>query len=214
MADPFDAREYFAHLRSRWRPAAVAVTVALAGSLSVSLLLPKKYTARVSLIIEPPASSDSRTATAVTPIYLESLKTYERFASSDDLFARALERFRLRNPSSPKPIENLKREILRVSVPQSTKIMEITATYGDPKLAHSLALFLAEETVKLNQKTGRAGDEELIAHGKRSLEAAARRLLGLNRHTTMHRNKTRPRARWKRNSIALTKPERTSSGSL
>ncbi len=96
MPDPFEAWQYLAHFRSRWRLVAAVVAAALATSLLVSLVLPKKYTARALLVIEPPAGSDPRAATAISPIYLESLKTYEHFASSDHLFFQAVEKFQLR----------------------------------------------------------------------------------------------------------------------
>ena len=51
-------------------------------SLGVSLLLPKRYTATASIVIEPPGGSDVRLSTAVSPVYLESLKTYERFSAT------------------------------------------------------------------------------------------------------------------------------------
>jgi uncharacterized protein involved in exopolysaccharide biosynthesis len=127
-------------------------------------------------VIEPPAGGDSRVATAVSPIYLESLKTYEHYASSDQLFAQAAERFHLRRPDNSIPIEQLKRNVLRVSVPRNTKVMEIAATHRDPKLAHAIALYVAEETVKLNRDTGQAGDADLAAAARQGLETATRRL--------------------------------------
>ncbi len=50
---------------------AVAVTLTLA----VSLVLTKQYTAVSRIVIEPPAGSDPRASTAVSPIYLESLRS-------------------------------------------------------------------------------------------------------------------------------------------
>ncbi|MBI3698304.1 MAG: hypothetical protein HY238_26140 [Acidobacteria bacterium] len=176
MPDPFDAWQYLAHLRARWRLVAAVVAGALATSLVVSLALPKKYTARALLVIEPPAGSDPRAATAVSPIYLESLKTYEHFASSDRLFAQAVEKFQLRGNATDRPIESLKRSVLKVEIPRNTKILEVAVTLEDPRKAHAVARFLAEETVKLNRKTNRAGDDELIEEARRPAEEAARRV--------------------------------------
>ena len=176
MPDPFDAYQYLTHLRARWRLPAAVVAVAVATSLLISLLLPNKYTARVTLVIEPPAGSDPRASTAVSPVYLESLKTYEHFASSDHLFARVLERFDLRGGWPARSIEGLKRDILRIEIPRSTKILEIAVTLGDPRKAHAAALFLGEETVKLNRKTNRAADEELIEEARKGVATATRRL--------------------------------------
>ena len=175
MPDPFDAYQYLAHLRSRWRLPAAAVAFAAAVSLSISLLLPSKYTARVTLVIEPPAGSDPRVSTAVSQIYLESLKTYEHFASSDHLFSRAAEKFQLRGGRN-RPLEGLKKEVLRVSIHRNTKILEIAATLRDPRQAHQLAAFIAGEAVELNRQTNRAADEEMAAETRKQLDQASLRL--------------------------------------
>ena len=57
----------------------------------------------------------SRLSTAVSPMYLESLKTYERFAGGDSLFARAADRFHLLDAGSSQSIEALKRRVLKVN---------------------------------------------------------------------------------------------------
>jgi uncharacterized protein involved in exopolysaccharide biosynthesis len=173
MPDPFNGYLYLKHLRARWKVGLTAILAAAAISLAAGLLSPSKYTATVSLVIEPPAGGDPRAATAVSQIYLESLKTYEHYASSNELFSRAVQLFPLRGGARPTPIERLKREVLRVSVPRNTKIMEISATCGDPKLAHTVALYLAKETMQLNRNTTQAGGEELLASASRARDAAA-----------------------------------------
>src|ERR1700678_3046099 len=105
MQGNFDGFDYAEFLRQRWRVVACASLAAVAISLGVSLILPKRYTASASIVIDPPGGLDSRTATAVSPVYLESLKAYERFAESDSLFAQAAERFHLDNSVA---IESLK----------------------------------------------------------------------------------------------------------
>jgi uncharacterized protein involved in exopolysaccharide biosynthesis len=50
--------------------------------------------------------------------------------------------------------------------------MEVAATHRDPKLALALAVFIAEETVKLNRDTGQARDADLAASAWQSLETA------------------------------------------
>jgi capsular polysaccharide biosynthesis protein len=159
MADSFDLQAYLAHLRRRWRFLLILLIAALSSSIALSLMQAKRYTARVSLLIEPPVTSDPRAAMAVSPIYLESLRTYEHFASSDSLFAEAAKKFDLR--SGRRPLEDLKRAVLHVSIPKNTKILEIQATLPDPAKAHALAAFIAQRTVELNRSTGRATDAEL-----------------------------------------------------
>lgn len=176
MPDPFDGYEYASHLWRRWRLAATVIAVAVVVSLALSLLLPKKYTARATLIIEPPAGSDPRASTAISPIYLESLKTYEHFASSDQLFAQAVERFHLRGGAFSRSLESLKRSVLEVEIPRNTKILQIGVTLGDPQKAHEVARYLAAETVQLDRRINRAGDEEMIEDANRAVDLAAQRL--------------------------------------
>ena len=105
MQDRFNGYRFLRYLAGRWKLPAAALLVALAGSLFVSLLLPKQYTATASLVIELPAGSDPRAAAAVSPIYLESLKTFEHFALSDEVFAQAADHFGLRVKGG-RPIES------------------------------------------------------------------------------------------------------------
>ncbi len=173
MADQFDAYQYLGHLKTRWRFFAVAAAVAVCGSLLVSLLLPKKYTATVRILIEPPPGFDVRSSMVISPIYLETLKTYEHFASSDSLFLRALERFRLRDLYGGRPVESIKKSVLQVEMPRNTKILEIRATLGDAKQAHDLAVFVAEETVNLNRSVT-TEDESAWNKGLEKQHAEAR----------------------------------------
>src|SRR5579872_4512055 len=121
MSEPFDAYQYVNYLRAHWHPVAVSVAVAVGLATAVSLVMTPQYTATARLVIEPPAGADLRVAMAVSPIYLESLKTYEQFATSDSLFEKAASRFGL----TRRPIESLKRQVLQVQLVRNTRIMEI-----------------------------------------------------------------------------------------
>src|SRR5947207_12642191 len=96
MADSFDAFRYISYLRSRARVILASCAIAVALAVAASLAMTREYTAAARLVIEPPAGTDLRSAMAVSPIYLESLKTYEHFAASDSLFRKAIEQFGLR----------------------------------------------------------------------------------------------------------------------
>ena len=172
QAGSFDAFEYVHYLRGRWIFLAAAIGIALVGSLSVSLLLGKRYTAVASIVIDTPAGEDPRMATAVSPMYLESLKTYEEFASSDSLFARAIERFHLREEGLSQSPESLKRSVLAVSKLRDTRILEIRATRPDPKQAQALAQFIAEATVKMSRENSAASDQEAVEQAQRQFDGA------------------------------------------
>jgi capsular polysaccharide biosynthesis protein len=159
MGEPFDAFRYIGYLRARFRWIALSAGVAMGLALVISLLMTNQYTATARLIIEPPAGTDLRSAMAVSPIYLESLKTYEQLAASDSQFQKAVQKFGLGTGS----IESMKRRVLKVQVLRNTRIMEIAATLPDPKKAQALAQFLAEATVELNRSSVAESDQDLVS---------------------------------------------------
>jgi succinoglycan biosynthesis transport protein ExoP len=171
--ESFDAHQYFAHLRKRARFISIVCVGAGALALIVSLLLPKEYTAIASVVIDPPAGNDPRTSITVSPVYLESLRAYELFASSDTLFLRALEKFHLRDS---RPLEAAKRRILKVTKVKDTKILQIEATLPDPRQAQALAQFLAEETVSLNRSSNVENDNDLLADAQNRAADAHKKL--------------------------------------
>ena len=176
MPGSFDAIQYLEYLCSRWKFVVAASGAAAILSLGVSLALPKKYSAVARIVIEPPAGSEVRASLTVSPVYLESLKTYLSFASSDSLFLKAADRFGLRDPQKPEPIGALKHSVLKVELPRDTKIMEITATLRDPRKAQALACYLADETVRLSAQVGVEGDRDLIAGSEAQLAESRARL--------------------------------------
>jgi uncharacterized protein involved in exopolysaccharide biosynthesis len=171
-----NAFQYIDYLKERWRLIAAACVTAVVLSATVSLLLPKHYTATASIVIEPPAGNDVRTATAVSPVYLESLRTYERFASSDTLFAGAVDHFHFASGENARSIESLKQQVLKVSKVRDTKILEISATLPEPKLAQEFVDYIAEETVKLSRSESLATDRELIGESERQADEGRQRL--------------------------------------
>jgi capsular polysaccharide biosynthesis protein len=175
MPDPFDGRLYLDHLWRRWRFAAVVLVAALAAAAAVTMIQTPRYTAKVRLIIEPPAANDQRRATAVSHIYVESLKTYEHLAASSKLFSEAADKFGLRS-GNERAIEDLKRSVLEVTVPRNTRILEISVTLSDPRKAHALALHLAQQAVELARKTGVEADASLTDAAQAAAAAAERAL--------------------------------------
>lgn len=165
-----DSTAAIGQLFSRWRIVAIACVIAVVAAAAASFLMPRKYTATCRVLVDPPAASDPRVSTAVSPIYLESLRTYEAFASSDDLFLQASKKFGLRNDATP--IERLKKRVLRVEVLRNTKILEISATLPDPARAHELALYIGREAVSLNRSVGVAADKELLSEAEKQAAEA------------------------------------------
>jgi len=175
MADPVDGLVYLNYVRARWRVVALSSIVAIVLAAGVSLLLTRQYTATARIVIEPPAGADPRSAMAVSPIYLESLRTYEQFASSDSLFQKSAARFQLQTLMGPRPIESLKRSVLKVGIVRNTRILEIEATLPDARKAQALAQYLAEQTVVQNRSLLAQSGEDLIGGvEKQAAEARAR----------------------------------------
>lgn len=171
--DSFDASAFLRFLRSRARFIAIAALAAAALASLVSLVLPKRYTAVATILIDAPAGSDPRAAVAMNPAYIESLRSYEMLASSDLLFLRALDKFHLRGSAS---LDRLKRRILKVNKIRDTKVLEIEVTLPDPQQAQAVAQFLAEQTVALSHDANQASDDDLLAAAQTDLAAARSRL--------------------------------------
>jgi len=172
MEDSFSLFDYLRYLGGHKRWIALAVGVAASVALVISLLLPSRYTATARLIIEPPAGSDARTPQVVTPQYLESLRTFESLATSDSLFARAIQRFGLREESPGRTVESWKKSALRSALIRNTRVLEVAVTLSDARKAHGMARFLAEETIALSRDLHRAADEEMIAEAQAGLASA------------------------------------------
>jgi uncharacterized protein involved in exopolysaccharide biosynthesis len=162
MPESSDAYRYISYMRSRWVWIAASSAIAAALALGITMAVTREYTAAARIVIEPPAGTDLRAAMAVSPIYLESLKTYEAFASSDSLFQKSIERFSLRSMLGPRPIESLKKHLLRVGTVRNTRVLEIEVTLPDARKAQALASYLAEQTVALNRSVVSEGDRDLI----------------------------------------------------
>ncbi|MGO9009969.1 MAG: Wzz/FepE/Etk N-terminal domain-containing protein [Bryobacteraceae bacterium] len=162
MADSTDGFRYLGYIKLRWRLIATSCAIAVTLALVVTLLMPRQYTATARIVIDPPAGADIRAAMAVSPIYLESLRTYERFATAGSLFEKAVERFGLRQLVGNRPIESLQKSVLRVELVRNTRILEIAATLPDPRRAQALARFLAEDTVEMNRAVVAEGAQDLV----------------------------------------------------
>jgi uncharacterized protein involved in exopolysaccharide biosynthesis len=174
VSEPIDAFRYISYIASRWRWIAGSCALALGIAFAMGAAQPREYTATARIVIEPPAGGDTRVSTtAVSPIYLESLKTYEAFAGSDSLFQKAIDRFGLRANFGARPIESLKKRILKAGIVRNTRILEISATLPEPRKAQALAQFVAESTAALSRSLASEGDLDLI-QGQEAEEAQAR----------------------------------------
>jgi capsular polysaccharide biosynthesis protein len=174
--ESFDAFRYIGYMRSRWRWIAASCVTAVAVAFAASLAMTRLYTATARIVIEPPAGTDLRAAVAVSPIYLESLRTYEQFAGGDSLFQKAIDKFGLRKTLGARPIESLKKQVLKVGLLRNTRILEISATLPDPRQAQALAQFVAESTVEISRGLTGEGDRDLLQGMERQQRELRERL--------------------------------------
>jgi len=162
MTDSVDAFRYVGYIRLRWRFLAASCAIAVTVALVATLLMRRQYTATARIVIDPPAGADMRAATAVSPIYLESLKTYEQFAGAGSMFQKAVNRLGLRQLLGNAPIETLQKRALEVRVVRNTRILEIDATLPEPRRAQALASFVAQSTVEMNRSLVAEGAREVL----------------------------------------------------
>jgi uncharacterized protein involved in exopolysaccharide biosynthesis len=172
MHEEFNVAEYLGFLLRRWRLWAIACVTAGLLALGFSLLQPKQYTATASILIDAPSVGDPRVATAISPMYLESLRTYEHFVESDTVFLDALEKFHLRAEYPGAAVDSLRRRILKVTKLRDTRILEISVTLRDPVRAQALTQYIAEQTVNLNRTLNRQSDQDFINEAQRQLDYA------------------------------------------
>jgi capsular polysaccharide biosynthesis protein len=110
---------------------------------------------------------------AVSPVYLESLKSYAILASGDRLFADAIEHLHVQRSRS---IEQLKKSVLKVTIPRSTKVLEIAATLPDPRQAQALANYIAGRTVVIARDLALEADRDALADAQKQREEARAQL--------------------------------------
>lgn len=176
MAESVELFRYISYFGLRWKWIAASCAAAVAIAFAATMAMPRAYTATARIVVDPPAGADLRSAMAVSPIYLESLKTYEHFASSDNLFRNAVESLQLRAVLGSGPIESLKRRVLKVGIVRNTRILEISATMPDPKKAQAVASLLAQSTVELSRSLVSEGDQALVRGIEQQQAQAVERL--------------------------------------
>jgi len=174
MHESFDVFEFVDFLHARWKFVGVACGVATLAALATALLLPRHYTSTATILIDPPAAGDPRVATALSTVYLESLKTYELLAANDQLFLRAAEHFHLLNSGTS--VESLKRRVLKVDKLRDTRALQISVTLPDPRTAQAMAQFISEGAVELSRSGGKEADETRVQDAANAAEIAKARL--------------------------------------
>jgi len=158
MPEPFSAVQLLRYLGARWLVFVAAAASAALLAFVGSQFMTKQYTAQVRLLIEPPTGADTRSALVVSPVYLDSLRTFEIMASSAELFDEVAGGLQLQPPGASSGFTAWRESILDVEVVRNTKVLVIRATLPDASQAQALAEGLAEALVDRNQEVQAAGD--------------------------------------------------------
>jgi uncharacterized protein involved in exopolysaccharide biosynthesis len=167
-------RERLAYLANRWRFILIAAAAAGVLAFGVSELLPRRYTAVATVIIDPPGTNDPRASMVVNPTYLDSLRTFERFFTSDTLFEQAARRFHL-EPGG-RGLVALRQRVLNVAVERETRIIEVRATLPNPKDAIGLAQYITERSINANREEAEAADRDTLRNVTEEFDRAQDRL--------------------------------------
>lgn len=173
------------YVGARWRFLVMVIAVSACLAFIVSELLPRKYTATTTVIIDPPATTDIHAGAALNPAYLDSLRTYEHFFTSDQLFDNAARRFHL--DLAGQNVATIREQVLKVKQQHETRILEISATMRDPAAAYQLARYITEQSIEANREHAEAADRDSMKNLLAELETTRAQL-------------TRAQAEWQRAS--------------
>jgi uncharacterized protein involved in exopolysaccharide biosynthesis len=163
-------RERTAYVVSRWRFVVTTVTAAGLLTFAASELLPRRYTATTTVIIDPPGTNDPRAAMVVNPTYLDSLRTFERFFTSDTLFQQAAQRFHL--DAGTAGTMALRKRVLKVAVQRDTRVLEVSGTLPNPKDAIALVRYITEQSIRASREEAQAADRDTLANVTEELDRA------------------------------------------
>jgi len=176
--ETFEVRSYLGHLGRRWRTLFAVPIVAMAVALLISLALPRKYDAKVTLLVQS-GTSDPRLPQALNQVYLEYLRSYEQLIQGSALLARVIQEFHLEMS-----VDQFRSQALDVEMLRLSKLLTIRVRWEDPQKAHQMALFLAKEAVRSTEglrddeaeRAARVAQAE-VGHAQSRMEEASAKLL-------------------------------------
>ena len=173
-------RERVSFLVSRWRfVAAVAIATGFLAFV-VSEFLPRRYTATTTVLIDPPGTNDPRASMVVNPTYLDSLRTFETFFTSDTLFQNAAKRFHMGGGTYG--IKSLKERVLKVAVQHDMRGLEVSATLPDPKEALVMVRDITEPSIDASRAEVDAADRDTLRTVTEEYEQARARFRAWSCH--------------------------------
>ncbi len=155
MPESLDIARCAAHVARRWRLIAASCVVAMIIAAAFTSLQADQFTSRARVLIIPP-TSDSFPATALSPTYMESLRTYEHLALSDGLLEKAIEDLDITFSHQGLLFPAFGRRLLTARILPNTRILEIQATLPDAQKAQALAAYIASGVIRLAESSAEA----------------------------------------------------------
>jgi uncharacterized protein involved in exopolysaccharide biosynthesis len=173
-----------AKLKRHWRWILAGTGLCGVVTLFVSLFLPKVYRATTYLLI---SESKIGQSSQLSAWQFATLPTYVPFVDNDALIDSAIRKFHLDRPPYSLNLDRFRREdILDVQTPRSTRLLELSVEFSDPRLAADLANYLAQGAGEFNERMNTADTlatqkflKEQLDQANERLGAAAKRRLDI-----------------------------------
>jgi len=142
-------------LRRHWRWILQGAGACAIAAMMISLLLPKIYQATTYILVsESKIGAGPRDAAWQQPALLP---TFVPFVDNDALISQSIHKLGLDRPPYDLTVDRFRRrKYLDVSIPKSTRLLEISVEFPDAQLATSLANDLAQGAVEYNARLNAA----------------------------------------------------------
>lgn len=155
-------------LVSRWRLVAGLALVGGVLGAAAALSQPKTYEAVSTLMVAQP-----KFMTDAKPV---SVASFRALFETNSLANSAIERFDMKKPPYSLTPTKLQRDVLIIEEVRNTNLIRLHVRLSDPKMAVSLANFLASEGVEFNQRMDVQEGADFRRQLKTQLDDAAARL--------------------------------------
>jgi len=143
-------RKRWGALRRYWLWILMGGCVCAAGAFAVSLFLPRIYRATTYLLVSDSKIGDTARDTNLQQMAM--LPTFIPFVDNDALIDEALKKFQLDQPPYSLTADSFRRRSVDVRVPKSTRLLELSIEFPDPRLAAGLANEIAQGAVRFNDR--------------------------------------------------------------
>ena len=151
----------------------LCLTLACAIVTGLFSVLQKKVYRTSAYLLLSESKIEAAPSTIPNYVYYEILRSYESFILNDSTILKVLEKFGLQNPPYSLTVDAFrKQKILQVEWSKSTRLLQVSAEFPDPRLAAEIVNFFVASAVRMN--------EELNAQDLRKAQALFREQLNIS----------------------------------